>query len=84
MKELKVYVGRTVEDGLPRCWGRTMKDCESMVQEWLFKQIRNKPIQIWEVPAKVNEELNEAEINPFADGKRCSVIFQQTECKYDD
>ena len=31
MKEIKVYVGRTVEDGLPRCWGRTMKDCEKAI-----------------------------------------------------
>jgi hypothetical protein len=84
MKQIKVYVAKTVEDGLPRICSASLEDCQSMVQEWLFKQIRNKPIQIWEVPAKVNEELNEAEINPFADGKRCSVIFQQTESKYDD
>ena len=70
MKEIKVYVAKTVEEGLPRFWSTSLEDCQSMVEEWMFKQIRNKPIQIWEVAAKVNEELNEAEINPFADGKR--------------
>ena len=84
MKKIKVYVAKTVEEGLPRFWSTSLEDCQSMVEEWLYKQIRNKPIQIWEVAAKVNEELNEAEINPFADGKRCSVIFNQKESKYDN
>ena len=44
MKKIKIYVGRTVEDGLPRCFGETIKDCEKAIQMWLEKQIRNKPI----------------------------------------
>jgi hypothetical protein len=83
MKEIKVYVARTVEDGLPRCWDTSLQDCQSMVEEWLFKQIRNKPIQIWEVLADVNEELNEAVFDPLVGGKRCSVIFNQKRSNHD-
>ena len=83
MKKIKVYVGRTVEDGLPRCGGETMKDCEKAIQKWLYKQIRNKPIQMWEIEAEYNEEIDQAEIDPFNGGKKCSVIFEQTESKYD-
>ena len=84
MKEIKIYVGRTVEDGLPRCWGRTMKDCEKAIQMWLYKQVRNKPIQMWEVDTNYKPEENRATYDPFLGGKKCSVTFHQTECKYDE
>ena len=68
MKKIKVYVGRTVEDGLPRCWGRTMKECEKAIQMWLYKQIRNKPIQMWEIETDYNSDENSATYDPFLGG----------------
>ena len=83
MKKIKYYVGRTVEDGLPSCGGETIKDCEQAIQNWLNKQIRNKPIQMWEIDAEYDEEMDQAEIDPFNGGKKCSVIFQHSEYRND-
>ena len=83
MEKIKIYVGRTVDDGLPRCFGETIKDCEKAIQMWLKKQIRNKPIQMWEVEADYDPETNTATHDPFLGGKKCSVIFHHSEYRYD-
>ena len=61
-----IYIGKCLDVGVPRVWGKTKEDCKLAMQEYKEKHIRNLPLVMTKYPhcwdTGVTDFANELEL----------------------
>ena len=48
MTKKKVYVGKCIEEGVPRVYGATKEKCREAMERYTANHVRNKALQMFE------------------------------------